>query len=155
MRRYNHFYYSRDKWPSQVSWLYLEFYHNIRKGISLDDVTKLLLNKQKNTLPFIYLGMVNDECIGTSSLVSNDLKERQDLTPWLAGLYIRKKYRGRGYAQKLINKVIETAAELGVNTLYLRTESASNYYKRLGWKKIYETIDEFKLFTEVFEKELN
>ncbi len=137
--------------PQIANWLYLEFYKNIRAGFSLDDVNKLLGKAQKNTIPLTYVGMNNDECIGTVSLVINDLQERQDLTPWLGGLYISEEYRSYGYARKLIAHVIETAGRLGFNTLYLRTEGAADYYKNLGWKKIYETIDEFKLFTEVFE----
>ncbi len=43
---------------------------------------------------------------------------------------------------------------MGFDKLYLRTEHASRYYKRLGWEFIYQTIDEFGLETQVFMKEI-
>ena len=144
--------YENTQYITQVAdWIYGEFIENIRAGITRDDIITSLHKRQKNTLPITYVGVLNNECVGTVSLVGNDLKARPDLTPWLAALYVNADHRGRGYARMLIEKVIETSTELGFHTLYLRTENTAEYYKRLGWKKIYETIDEFKLFTEVFE----
>lgn len=137
-----------------TGWLYSEFIQDLRRGISLEDVTKALHNRQKDKLPMTYIGVINAECIGTISLVANDLRERSDLTPWLAALYIRDDHRRQGYAQELIYKVIETAAGMMYRKLYLRTETAAGYYQKLGWQKIYETTDQFGLFTEVLEVDL-
>ncbi len=51
-----------------------------------------------------------------------------------------------------MDKVIETSRNLGYEILYLRTEHTSQFYIKLGWKLIYNTIDEFGLETEVFMK---
>ena len=140
--------------PQVANWLYEEFINGIRAGISLEAVVNALGKRHRDTIPLTYIGVVNDECVGTASLVRNDLKSRDDLTPWLAALYVREADRGRGYARQLIDHVITSAKALGFQKLYLRTETAADYYRMLGWKKIYETIDEFDLFTEVFEKEI-
>ena len=141
--------------PQIADWIYEAFIDGIREGIALRDVTHALSNRHKKTMPLTYLGIVNGECVGTVSLVSNDLKSRGDLTPWLAALYIREEDRGQGYGQELIEKAIETARELGFRKLYLRTETAADYYKKVEWKKIDETIDRFNLYTEVFEKDIS
>jgi len=65
-----------------------------------------------------------DSFIGRVSLFSNDLKERNDLTPWLGSLYVSTDYRNRGIAKQLMDKVIKTSRILGYEILYLRTEHA-------------------------------
>ncbi len=62
--------------------------------------------------------------------------------------------RGRGCARQLIDHVRAVAAGLGHTTLYLRTETASAYARRLGWRQLDALTDEFQLFTEVFACDL-
>ncbi len=62
--------------------------------------------------------------------------------------------RGRGGARQLGDHVQAGAAGLGHTTLYLRTETAAAYYRRLGWRQIDALTDEFQLFTEVFARDL-
>jgi len=133
-------------------WIYTEFYENIRYGISYDEILADISSRKKGKIPFTFVAIENDKCIGTVSLFSNDLKERNDLTPWLGSLYVSTDYRNRGIAKQLMDKVIKTSRSLGYEILYLRTEHASKYYIKLGWKLIYNTIDEFGLATEVFMK---
>lgn len=141
--------------PIVADWIYTEFIENLRPGISLDDVTAALRDRQQRAMPLTYVAMLDEQCIGTVSLVANDLKARQDLTPWLASLYVRPDLRGQGVARRLIDHVIEVAAALGFQMLYLRTETAGAYYVRLGWRKIDAVTDEFNLFTEVFAWEID
>ena len=140
--------------PQVADWIYREFVENIRNDITLDHIKTTLQKRQKDAIPLTYLGMIEGDCIGTVSLVGNDLKARPDLSPWLAALYVRPDCRGQGYAKQLIQKVIASASGMGYRSLYLRTETTAEYYKRLGWTKVDETVDEFQLFTEVFAKEI-
>jgi len=87
----------------------------------------------KDRVPQTYIALINDELVGQVSIWNNDLKARQDLTPWLAALYIKKEYRGKGIGTLLQDKCIEVAKELGYKKLYLVTEH-ENYYERTGWK---------------------
>lgn len=133
-------------------WIYTEFYENIRHGISYDEILADIRSRKRGKIPFTFVAIENGKCIGTVSLFSNDLKERTDLTPWLGSLYVSTDYRNRGTAKQLMNKVIKTSRRLGYEILFLRTEHTSKYYIKLGWKLIYNTIDEFGLTTEVFMK---
>ena len=72
--------------------------------------------------------------------------------PWLASLYTKPEYRGRGVGQQLVAKTMEVVKELGFKELYLRTEDASDYYRNRGWTYVetvsddtYEEIDVFKI----------
>jgi len=103
-------------------------------GSKLEDIiyrTKHSICRDK--IPQIYIAKLGDEVVGTVSLWHNDLTTRQDLTPWLAALYIKKEYRGKGIGTLLQEKCIEVVKELGYKNLYLITDH-DNYYERSGWK---------------------
>jgi len=115
-------------------WVWEEWSRN--SGSTLDDViyrTKHSICKDR--VPQTYIAKLNDELIGTVSLWYNDLITRQDLTPWLASLYIKKEYRGMGIGTLLQNKIIEVAGDLRYENLYLITD-LENYYERSGWEFI-------------------
>jgi len=137
-----------------TEWVYKEFIENIIPGYTYERVRDKIKSREKDKIPCTFIAIENDECIGTVALFSNDLQEREDLTPWLAALYVRKDYRAMGVAKELINKIEKTAKKFGYNKLYLRTEHASEYYKKLGWISIYQTIDEHNLSTKVFMKKI-
>lgn len=48
--------------------------------------------------------------LGFISLFETDEKERQDLKPWYATMYVKKEYRGKGYS-KILNEAILSEAK--------------------------------------------
>ena len=80
----------------------------------------------------MYIAKYNDELVGFASIWNNDLVFRQDLFPWLAGLYVKSEYRGKGIGTLLQEKCIQVVKELGYANLYLITDH-ENYYERSGW----------------------
>ncbi|WP_371380936.1 GNAT family N-acetyltransferase [Sporomusa aerivorans] len=140
--------------PIVANWLYTEFVENIRHGISLHDVIQKLESGKKDVLPITIIATEGTNCIGTVSLFENDLKSLS-LKPWLAALVVDKQYRGAGIGKRLITEISNISRTIGFETLYLRTEHASDYYKKLGWALIDKRTDEFGIETEVFSKELN
>ena len=81
--------------------------------------------------------------LGASALlIEHDLKLRRNLTPWLAGVYVKAEERGRGIASQLVNRVVEEAAALGVPELYLYTDTSQSLYARLGWQVVEELVYE-------------
>ena len=86
-----------------------------------DKIFNELLNKNRKT--FIYVK--DDEYIAEASLVFNK-KDKDYTIPrkriYLSRIIVKKEYRGKGYAKKLVNNVIEYAKKekykemsLGVN----------------------------------------
>jgi GNAT superfamily N-acetyltransferase len=94
------------------------------------DLVQKSLNK--DDIPQTFVALINNQPVGTVSLLKNDLKSRQDLSPWLASLYIAEEYRGRGIGRALQDFVMERAKSLGYRELYLFTRH-SHYYKKNNW----------------------
>lgn len=121
------------KYIEEVStWLWEEWSKG--SGAKLEDViyrTKHSICKDR--VPQIYIAKFNDELVGTVSIWHNDLISRQDLTPWLAALYIKNEYRGKGIGTLLQKRCIQAVKDLGYKSLYLITDH-ENYYERSGWE---------------------
>ena len=133
-----------------AGWIFEEFIRGIRLGISYDQVLLSIKQCSKTKLPVRLIAMEADKCVGTASLVYNDLGYR-DYSPWLAALYVDKAYRGRRIGEHLVERIKNIAKELGYAEIFLRTEHAADYYRRLGWQYIESCVDEFKLNTDVFK----
>jgi len=82
------------------------------------------------------------ELLGGALLIDSDLDLRPELTPWLAGVYVKAEHRGKGVASQLVNRVVEEAAALGVPELYLYTDTSQSLYARLGWQVVEKLIYE-------------
>lgn len=139
-----------------ANWIYNEFVIESEKSFEkLKQIIEYFKNTNSTYFPITLIAVINAECVGTISIFENDLKNQNELTPWLASLYVSPYYRGQGIAEKLINRVQEVVKGLNFKTLYLRTEHTSEYYRRLGWKYLYKTHDEKGQETEIFRISLN
>lgn len=88
-----------------------------------------------NDIPSFYIAKEDDKIIGTYALIRNDLNSRQDLSPWLACLFVDEKFRGNSIGEKLLNHGLLEAAKRGYHFLYL-TSDLNGYYEKYGWDKI-------------------
>lgn len=148
---------NHSKYAETVSnWIYGEFVVESEKSLKkLEQIIEYFQNTNLTSFPITLIAIADNECVGTISIFENDLKTQNELTPWLASLYVTPYYRGEGLAVKLINKVKKIVKELGYKTLYLRTEHTSEYYRKLGWEYVYKTQDEKGQETEVFRISVN
>lgn len=87
---------------------------------------------REDDLPQLFGAFTDGELIGTVALIRNDLMSRQDLTPWLSGLYIAPAFRGRGVGALLLDYVVKKAEELGYPAVYLGSLHIG-YYENKGW----------------------
>lgn len=69
--------------------------------------------------------------VGFISLFESDSKERKDLTPWYATMFVKKAYRGNGYSKILHNAILQEAQRRGFKRIYLKTDLI-NYYEKFG-----------------------
>lgn len=139
-----------------ANWIYSEFVVKSEKSLQkLEQIIEYFKNTNLTSFPITLIAVAENKRVGTISIFENDLKIQNDLTPWLASLYVSPQYRGQGIAEKLINRVQEVVKGLGFKTLYLRTEHTSEYYRRLGWEYVYKTNDEKGQETEVFKISVN
>lgn len=135
--------------PIVSEWIYREFVKGIRPNMTIKKIQGVLNLCRKDKFPITLIAIENKKCVATVSIFKNDLKTL-NYTPWLGSLYVAKEYRNKGIGAILISKVIDISISLGYSKLYLRTENASEYYSRLGWKYLMTTKDEVGQITDVF-----
>ena len=87
----------------------------------------------------------NNELIGFISIFPNDCEEEKDLSPWYATMYVKEKYRGRGYSKMLNDAIIKEAFNRGFEKLYLKTD-LENYYEKFGAQYIKKLSSGEKLY---------
>jgi N-acetylglutamate synthase-like GNAT family acetyltransferase len=110
----------------------LDFYKDAIIHSSLDN----------KSIPEFYVLTKQDNIIGCVYLIRMDFISRQDLYPWLAGLYINEDQRRQGYANILMKHVEKRCKEIGFDSLYLTTDH-DGYYERYNWTRIQDGIDLF------------
>ena len=72
--------------------------------------------------------------LGSAAIVECDMDSRQDLSPWLASVYVDPPYRRQGIGSSLVRHVVEQARLHGINRLYLFTPDQVAFYQQLGWQ---------------------
>jgi N-acetylglutamate synthase-like GNAT family acetyltransferase len=92
------------------------------------------MNRDK--LPIAWIAHANGQLLGTAALREHDLEGREDLTPWLAGVFVGSQFRRRGIGVALCATVEDAARSRGIQTLYLFTLDKQAWYSRLGWTVI-------------------
>lgn len=93
-------------------------------------------------LPTVLVLLEGGEPIGMVALCNDDLEDRPELNPWLAGLYVAPAHRGDGHAQRLIARIETVASEAGFRRLSLYSASAVGLYRSRGW-----------MTTEIFDRD--
>lgn len=94
----------------------------------------------KKQIPTTFVAVTDGKPVGSASLVDYDMEGREDLTPWLASVYVIPEYRRHGIASALVRRVEEEAGELAVTTLYLFTWDQERLYARLDWSVLERTV---------------
>jgi predicted N-acetyltransferase YhbS len=82
---------------------------------------------------------LNGVLAGTCLLVRSELEPCHPVSPWLAGLYVTLEHRRQGVGSVLVKAIEDQARQRGNRRLYLYTDSAINYYARLGWSTVDQT----------------
>ena len=84
-------------------------------------------------VPTVVVALEGGALCGSAMLVASDMDTRPGLAPWVAGVYVVERYRGRGYGSALVARVESEASAIGVERLHLYTPGAADFYRRLGW----------------------
>ena len=125
--------------PTLAGWHHAEWAH-LNPGDTVEArisrMQKLLVKEQ---VPTAFVALEGDTLLGSASLIDNDMDTRKDLRPWLASVYVAPEFRDRGMGSALVQRVVDEARALGVETLYLFTPDRESLYARMGWSVIERT----------------
>lgn len=118
-------------------WHWDEWGHADPSG-SLESWTEGLRERtSRDSIPTTYVALEEDgTLLGSVTLVEHDMTTHLDLTPWLAGVFVRPERRNRGVGSALVRHAVQMTAKMGVARLYLYTASARDFYARLGWQRV-------------------
>ncbi len=120
------------KYFKSLNYEWLEEYFKVEK------IDKQLLSDPKGKIVkkggSIFFACIDDQIVGTAALIKH-----KDGTLELAKMAVTKRFQERGLGQKLIQKIIDKARELGGDALYLQTNSklkaANHLYQKFGFQK--------------------
>jgi len=96
-------------------------------------IKKLKTHMNRDKLPIAWVAHANGQLLGSAALRVHDLEEREDLTPWLGGVFVGSHFRRQGIGAALCATVEDAARSRAIHTLYLFTLDKQAWYARLGW----------------------
>lgn len=108
----------------------------------------------KNTLPFGIALEDNNQIVGFMVLKAENLKKYPNITPWFSNLLIFEGHRNKGYGKYLLSEGEKIFKQLGYNKVYLWTDQAPNYYKKLGYTYLYKVEKNEGGFGDLFCKDI-
>jgi N-acetylglutamate synthase-like GNAT family acetyltransferase len=116
-----------------AQWHFAEWHH-LYEGWSLQAAHDELRLQINAGIPTTLIALDGDDVVGSVSLIHDDhLSGFQHLTPWLASLYVRDDWRGRGVGAKLVGAAQQHARSLEVARLYLFTPGQREFYLDKGF----------------------
>lgn len=124
-------FYAQQFIPIVSQWIWEEWDKDNKKHTLEDIIYRSKHSINENTTPMMFMALYNNEPAGVISIWNNDLKNRQDLTPYIGTFFIQKQFRGRGVDRALMKAVIEACRRIGYEYIYFWTHW-DNYYLRKG-----------------------
>ncbi len=102
-----------------------------------DRVARFRKHLNRDTLPIAWVAHDGGQVMGTAALRVCDLPGREDLTPWLSGVYVAPQFRQQGIGQALSQALAREAhSRFGTSQLYLFTLDRQAWYAGFGWESI-------------------
>jgi GNAT superfamily N-acetyltransferase len=119
--------------PQLAQWLFEQWDTILGEKTPEARIEKLKEHMNRDELPIAWVAHANGQLFGTAALRVHDLEGREDLTPWLGGVFVGSAFRRRGIGAALCATVEDAARSRGIRTLYLFTLDKQAWYSRLGW----------------------
>jgi predicted N-acetyltransferase YhbS len=130
---------NREAIPVLANWQHQEWSELTPNLTVQDRATNLEACANKGQVPITFVSVLGGVVAGCASLVKSDMDSRLELSPWLAGVIVGKRYRGRGIGLALCERVVAEARQLGFDCIYLFTPDAEAFYARQSWRELERT----------------
>jgi GNAT superfamily N-acetyltransferase len=122
--------------PQLAQWLFEQWDSILGEKTPETRIKKLEAHMNRDKLPIAWVAHAKGQLLGTAALRVHDLEVREDLTPWLGGVFVSSHFRRQGIGAALCAAVEEEARSRAVQTLYLFTLDKQAWYSRQGWSII-------------------
>ena len=122
--------------PQLAQWLFEQWDSILGEETPEARIKKLRAHMNRDQLPIAWVAHANGQLLGTAVLRVHDLEGREDLTPWLGGVFVGSHFRRQGIGVALCATVEDQARAREVSTLYLFTLDKQAWYSGLGWTVI-------------------
>ena len=119
--------------PQLAEWLFAHWDPVLNEGNPAARIRRLEEHLNREVLPIAWVAHADGKPLGTAALRVHDLEGREDLTPWLGGVFVGPGLRRAGVGAALCNAVENAARSRGIETLYLFTLDRQAWYARMGW----------------------
>lgn len=119
--------------PQLAQWLFEQWGSILDEKTPAIRIKKLKTHMNRDRLPIAWVAHANGQLLGTAALRVHDLEGREDLTPWLGGVFVGSQFRRRGIGEALCATVENAARLRRVQTLYLFTLDKQVWYSRQRW----------------------
>lgn len=111
---------------------------------------RLRENMNASPIPFALVAHRDETFIGTASVITSDLEERPQYSPWVAAVWVDPQYRMREIGSELVARAARDVFALHVRRVYLCAgKERRRFYTRQGWHPIEEDVGERKLIVFV------
>jgi len=125
--------------PMLASWVQEEWGHLDPEVTFEELVSRFAGSTAYHSIPETFVALEGDRLVGMASIIAHDMSTRQELSPWLAMVYVAPEARNRGIGSRLVRTVMQEAETLGLERLYLLTPDKMTFYSRLGWNPLERT----------------
>jgi predicted N-acetyltransferase YhbS len=122
--------------PQLAQWLFEQWDSILGEETPEARIKKLRAHMNRDQLPIAWVAHANGQVLGTAALRVHDLEGREDLTPWLGGVFVGSHFRRQGIGTALCATVEAHARSREISTLYLFTLDKQPWYSRLSWTVI-------------------
>src|SRR5499425_1726730 len=91
--------------PQLAQWLFEQWRLLLGEENLEVRIKKLQAHMNRDELPIAWVAHANGQLLGTAALRIHDLEGREDLTPWLGGVFVASRFRRRGIGAALCSRV--------------------------------------------------
>ena len=120
--------------PQLAQWLFEQWGSMLGEKTLEARIKKLKAHMSRDQLPIAWVAHANGQLLGTAALRVHDLEGREDLTPWLGGVFVGSQFRRLGIGEALCVTAENAARSRGIQCLYLFTLDKQAWYSRQGWR---------------------
>lgn len=121
--------------PTLATWHQAQFGY-LNPAVTIEQrIERLAASAQREKLPMTVIALSGKRLLGSASLLPKTITH-QHLSPWLSSVYVVPEYRNRGIGSELTRYLVQAAADMGLEKIYLFTPKSEALYARLGWEVV-------------------